>query len=814
MLNNYFKIIIRNLIRSRVYSFINIVGLAVGVTCFILLSLYVLDEVGHDRFYKDSDRIYRIYVHSFIAGEETNNSKTSAPMAETLFRDLPEVETFTRIGYTGAHTLSYGDKKFREGSIYTADSTFFKIFSLKFIYGDSKTALVQPNSIVISEDAANKYFGNENPLGKTFNVDDSTTYLITGVVENFPDKSHFSCPMLLSMSTMPDSRSDYWLNLWFSTYVKMKEGTNPVVFQNKMKQTVIKYVGPIAERVLGVPIQQFLNKGNIYEFLIQPLNDIYLYSQTKYNIDPNTEWSNVKYSNIAYSYIFMAIALFILLIAVINFMNLSTAHSEKRAKEVGIRKTLGSNKSKLIWQFISESIFMSFLAVIFALLLLQFVFPYFNDFISRDLKFGLFSNLFTIPSLIIFTLIVGIAAGSYPAFYLSSFQPAHIVKKVSGKKSRKTFMRSFMVIVQFAISITLIIGTIIIKNQLDFIQNKDLGFKKEHLITLPNLDFMETKIKAFKTELLKNSNIVSATLSSLMFRSGIPGNGYLYNQRAGTDPVSAQFVDVDKDFIKTYGVKLKEGRFFSDEFATDSNAVLINESAQKEFRANDPVGKELVALANKAHNDVFHIIGIVKDFNYESLHRSIRPLVFHYHFVRQPAKVMTLRINSNNLKETINYIESVWKEFAGSEKFYYNFLDDTLAQLYSTEQKIGQITTVFAMLAIFIACLGLFGLATFVTEQRIKEIGIRKVLGASVPELILLLSKEFTKWVILANIIAWPVAYFVMNKWLQDFAYRIDISWNVFVFAGIIALIIALATVSYQAIKAALTNPVESLRYE
>ena len=497
--------------------------------------------------------------------------------------------------------------KFREGSIYTADSTFFKIFSLHFIYGNPNTALVQPNSIVLTERAANKYFGNENPVGKTFNVDDSTTYLVTGVMENFPDRSHFSCPMLLSMSTMPESRSDYWLNLWFSTYVKLKEGSDPVAFQNKLKQTIEKYVAPQAERILGVPMTQFIKRGNTYEFLIQPLNDIYLYSQSKYHIDLNTEWSNVKNSNIAYSYIFIAIALFILLIAVINFMNLSTARSEKRVKEVGIRKTLGSNKGRLISQFISESIIMTFLAVIFALMLLQFVLPYFNDFISRNLKLEFFSNPYVIPSLILFALIVGFAAGSYPAFYLSSFQPAHIVKKVTGRKNRKTFMRSFMVIVQFAISITLIIGTVIIKSQLEYVQNKDLGFKKEHLITLTNMSSIGKKVKTFKTELLKNTNINSATLSSLMFYTGIPGNGYLYNKKTGADPVSAQFIDVDKDFLNTYGIELKEGRFFSDDYATDSSAVLINEAAVKEFRAIDPVGKELTALADKAHNDVYHI---------------------------------------------------------------------------------------------------------------------------------------------------------------------------------------------------------------
>ncbi len=815
MLKNYIKIAIRNLVKNKIFTFINIFGLAIGICCFIILGLYVFDEVGHDRFNKNANQIYRVYTHTKLNGQETNNSKTPSLLGITLLKSYPEVINFTRIGYFGQHDIRYKDKSFREGSIYIVDSTYFSMFTLPFIYGDPKTALKNPNSVVIPEKTAKKYFGEENPVGKTFVVDDTSSYLITGVMEDFPDKSHFRCNFLLSMSTYPITTKNNWLDSWYTTYIELRKGTDPKEFDKKLQDVVQDYTRPQAEKILGISFKDFKLNGNTYEFHLQPLTDVYLYSQTKYNIDANTEWGGVKSSNIIYSKMSIAIATFILLIAIFNFMNLSTAKSEKRSKEVGIRKTLGSTKFMLIKQFIVESTIICLSAVIISIALMEIALPLFNSFVNREIKFELFNNYYTLPALIIFTIIVGLIAGSYPAFYLSSFQPAHVLKNERHKGYKKNFVRSALVIIQFSISIALIIATIIIKNQLDYIRGKNLGFNKENLITINNSKSLGDKIDLFKENILSNSNIISATTSSLMFQSGIPGSGYLYNKTAGTDVVSSQFMDVDYDFLETFNLKIKEGRFFSKDFPSDSTAVVINEEAAREFHADNPVGKILASIdATKNRMVVKRIIGVVNDFNYESLHQKIRPLVFYLSPVTQAASVITVRVNSQNLPATIEYVETVWHNYNAKEKLNWSFLDQNLERMYDAEEKIGTITTVFSVLAIIIACLGLFGLISFVTEQRTKEIGIRKVLGASVTEILIILSKEITVWVILANLIAWPVAYFFMQNWLQDFAYRINISPLIFVLSGIIALVIALLTVSYQAIKAAIANPVKSLRYE
>ena len=677
-----------------------------------------------------------------------------------------------------------------------------------------ETALVKPNSIVLTESVSIKYFGEDNPLGKTLVADGSKSYLVTGVMKDFPKKSHFRCGSLISLSTYPINQDQNWLDLWYTTYILLKKDTNPAEFDKKLKNIVMNYVRPQAEKVLGVSFQDFLsNKSNKYDYHLQPLTSIYLYSQRKYNIDPNTEWGNVNNSDIVYSYIFSAIAAFILLIAIFNFMNLATAHSERRAKEVGIRKTLGSDKSKLILQFITESVLTTSFAVILSIVLLEFVIPVFNNFVDRKLSIDYFNNPYTIPLLIIFCLVVGIIAGSYPAFYLSSFQPAHILKSALHKK-RSLSIRSLLVIIQFAISITLITGTIIIKSQLDYIQTKDLGFNKEHLIVINNASVLGSKIKEFKNDILQKSNIISATASSLMFQSGVPGNGYLYNKRTGSDPVAMQFLDVDYDFIKTYQVQIKAGRFFSNEFSTDTSAVIVNQAAVEACNAKDPVGKELCWVNPPDGIKVYHIIGVIKDFNYESLHQKIRPLVLHLSPVRQASTILSLRVKSGGLKEIKESLEKSWHSFVNEEFLNCAFIDQNIERMYNNEEKVSTITTVFSSLAIFIACLGLFGLAAFVTEQRTKEIGVRKVLGASIPEIIFLISKEFSKWIILANIVAWPVAYFVMNNWLQNFAYRIEINWFIFIISGLVALIIALMTISFQTIRTAVANPVNSLRYE
>ena len=828
MLKNYLQVALRIIKKDKVISFINIAGLAVGITCFLVAALFILDELSYDKFNKNYNQIYRVLVRQNISGSESTNSKTPGLLGPTLLNKLPETLAYTRIGYFGQYRFRYKDKVFNEWNIYDVDSTFFNVFTFQFIEGNPKTALIQPNTMVITESAAKKYFGNENPVGKTLIIEKSfnanymndeknyrvgtKNFLITGLIRDFPKNSSFRCDFLTSISTYEINK--YWLDCWYSTYVVLRKGTNQADYEKKLDKIVYNYVGPLAKRILGVPFEEFTKAGNYYAYRLQPLSSIYLYSQKNYGVDLNTEWSSIKNSNITYVYILSAIAFFILVIAVINFMNLVTARSEKRSKEVGIRKTLGSNRLALIWQFIGEATVMSFLSVLAALFLLEIILPFFNSFTGKELQLSLFGNFYTIPVLIVFILFVGVLAGSYPSFFLSSFKPVQVLKSAQVKGSRKSNFRNALVIMQFAISITLLIGTFIIKNQLDYIQNKNLGFNKEHLFSIMNAGKLGTKLNTFKQELLKNSKILSVTNSSQMFRPGIPGNGYLFNKKYGTDPIGCQFIDVDYDFLKTYRIKLKQGRFFSKAFSTDSSAVLINEAAERIFGDGNPVGKELTRIGKDKWKKTFKIIGVIKDFNYESLHYNVRPLVLHLSSPTQADNYLTIRLATGNPGNTIQFIKGNWNKFSRENDMYYRFVDENIEQLYTTEQRLSILMTVFSLLAIFIACLGVFGLSAFVAEQRTKEIGIRKVLGASVSEIVLLLSREFAVWVLTANIIAWPVAYYIMHNWLQDFAYRVNIGWWVFVLSGGIALLIALATVSFQAVRAAKANPVYSLRSE
>lgn len=813
MVRNYLKIAWRSLKANKLFSALNILGLALGIVCFLTLSLFVLDELNYDTFHTNANRLYRVYVHSDINGQETNNAKSAPPLGAALLKDIPEVVSYTRIGYFGQHVLRYNDKTFRERAIYTADSTYFSLFSFPFVYGDSKTALNGPNQVVLTETAAAKYFGTENPVGKTLHVDGSSSYLVTGVMKDFPKKSHFRCDFLLSMTTYSkEINNDYWLGLDYTTYVLLKEGVTAPQFEAKLKQLVSSYVKPQAEKLLGIPFAHFLARGNAYEFKAQPLTSIYLYSKTDYGIDSNTEWGAVEIGDSTYVYIFGMVALFILLIAVINFMNLSTARSEKRAKEVGIKKTLGSNRGAIMQQFFAESILIAFVAVGLALVLLQLALPQFNQLTNRQLSLGLADNVYVIPGLVLFTLVVGGLAGSYPAFFLSSFKPIDIFLKTSLK--RKIGFRSALVVVQFSISAALIIGMIVVKSQLNHIQEQNLGFAKEHLLSIDNANALGKQIPAFKQELLKNPHIEAVANSSQMFSSGIPGQGFLFDKKATTDPVLFQVLDIDTDFFTTFGLQLKEGRFFSNDFPTDSSAIIINESALRELPTRSVLNKTLTVINDKNERETFTIVGVVKDFNYESLHREIRPLAFHLSAVRQASSLLTLRLRGGNPAAALAHLEKTWKRFAKGETCRYGFLDENLERLYETERKVNIIATLFSALAIFIACLGLFGLAVLIAEQKTKEIGIRKVLGASLTELLFTVSKPFFGWIFVANLIACPITYFVMNNWLQHFAYRIEVSWWMFVVAGLATLCIALVTVSSQSIKAALVNPVKSLKSE
>jgi len=807
MIKNYLRIALRNIRKYKSFSIINVFGLAVGLACCIAIVLFVLDELSYDRFNRNADQIYRVHFHAFFNGKDLNLATSCAPLEPTLLRDFPEVVSAARIANFGFPVLRYKDKAFSEEKFYWADSTFFNVFSVHFIEGDLKTALTQPNTVVITEAMARKYFGKEDPIGKILNADRRRDYIVTGVVDGFPINSHFQFDFLGSLATYADSRNQVWLSNNYYTYVLLQKGTDASEFEIRMNEDLKKYIGPQLKAATGVTYDQFESAGNNIGFHLQALTSIHLHSHLDYEIEPN--------SDISYVYIFSAIAVSILLIACINFMNLSTARSERRAKEVGIRKTLGSNRRDLIIQFISESTVTSLVAVFIAVWLVELLLPLFNDISGKHLSLGVFDNVYSIPLLFAAALVVGLIAGSYPAFFLSSFMPVDVLKSERGKRSRKSTLRSVLVVTQFAVSIGLFISTFVIFNQLRYIQNKNLGFDKEQVVIINKTDDIGAQMQSFKQELLSNPSVINVTNST-----GIPGNQKgddVFEPEGGTsrDAQSLRTIQCDYDFAATYQIRMAAGRFFSKDHPSDSTAVVLNQAAVKAFGLKDPIGKNIVGLrSNGTMPPKYEIVGVTKDFNYESLHQAVRPLVVGLFSHNDFGKFVAVRIVPGDFQETISFLEATWKKYAGNEAFEYDFLDQNLQHLYRADIRTSKIAAVFSVLAILIACLGLLGLAAFITEQRTKEIGIRKVLGASVPEVIALLCEQFAKWVLIANVIAWPLAYYVMKTWLQNFAYRIDMSLWIFVASGILALVIALMTVSFNAVKAAAANPVEALRYE
>ncbi len=807
MFKNYLRVALRNLKNYKAFSLINIIGLAVGVATCLAIFLYVKSELSYDRFNVNADQIYRVYLNAKINGHDINSALSSAPLGSSLTTEFPEIINYTRVRGFGSPVMRYGDKVFSEGRFYWADSTFFKLFTVKFLKGNPETALNRPDAVVITQEMAKKYFGNENPLGKLLNADNRRNFMVTGVVKAFPQNSHFHFDFLGSLSTYSQSAGQSWLSNNYYTYLLLRKGTDPKALTEKINNYARKFIGPQLKLIAGISFDQFKAAGNRYDYELQPLTSIHLYSHLELEIEPN--------GNIIYIYIFSAIAIAILLIACINFMNLSTARSEKRAKEVGIRKTLGSNKSQLIRQFIIESTIMAAIAVFVAIVIVELLLPVFNEVSGKQLSLGILNNIYAIPLLIIFTLIIGTIAGSYPAFFLSSFQPIEVLKKDKRKGSRNSRLRSGLVIFQFSVSIILFIGTIIVYSQLNYIQNKDLGFDKEQMVVINKTDDLAAQLESFKQNLLSNPKILSVSNTT-----EIPGNSFSSNgvQVAGESAQSTQILwdlYTDYGFLKTYKITLDQGRFFSKEHPSDTMAVVLNEAAVSVLGLKSPIGKGIKALGSGSSADnTYKIIGVVKNFNFESLHQKIKPLAIQLLRSGSYGKYVNVRIAPGDYQSTIAFMAKTWKKFAGGEEFDYNFFDQDWAHLYFAEQNTSKIASIFSFLAIFIASLGLLGLAAFVTEQRTKEIGIRKVLGASILEIILLLSKEFAKWVILANIIAWPLAYYVMHNWLNNFAYKTAISWWIFPVSGIIALLTAFATVSAHAIKAARANPIKSLRYE
>lgn len=807
MLLNYLKIAFRNLKKNKGYSFINLFGLAVGIAGCIIILIYIQDELSYDKYNAKYNRIYRVHLSAKISNNELEPATSCAPCGPAYADQIPEVENFVRIRNYGFPVVRYGDKAFSEEKFYWVDPSVFDIFTFRFVKGNPDKALREPNSVVITKTIAAKYFGNEDPIGKMLNADKRKDYIVTGVIEDPPANSSFHPDLLGSLSSYNVDNDLNWLSNNYYTYILVRKGANPEVLSKKVYDVSKGYISSQLINVLGVTYDQMVEGGSRYNFVIQPLGDIHLKSHLSNEIEPN--------GDILYVYLFSIIAFAILLIACINFVNLSTARSSGRAREVGIRKTLGSNQAALIRQFLIETMLMSLLSMLFALLVVELFLPTFNSIANKHLSLSLFSNFYAIPLLIIFVIIVGLIAGIYPAFVLSSLTPVKVLRGKLQRSSTKSVLRNFLVILQFSISIILIVGTFIIASQLDYIQNKKLGFNRDEILIVKKTDDIGRSISSFEYDLAQIGTITAVTNST-----SIPGENFgdtaFKREDAGADEVhDIKVLFTDYNFITTYQIKMKSGRFFSRDFAGDTTAVVLNQAAVKSLGLKDPIGKYLIRLGSTPEtSDKFKIIGITDDFNFESLHQKIEPLVLGLFQPADFGRFTSVRFASGDPASTIKQVSSVWHKYAGSQAFEYAFFNDDFAKLYASEQKTGKLFTIFSVLAIFIACLGLLGLAAYTAEQRTKEIGIRKVLGATVSEIIFMLTKEFTKWVLIANIIALPAAYIFMKGWLENFAYRIDFNIWVFILAGVSALLIAVITVSYQAVRAAMANPVESLKYE
>lgn len=807
MFKNYIKTALRNLFQHKGYSLINISGLAIGMATCLLIFLFVQDELSYDSYNENADRIYRVAGSFRWGGRDFDIATGPAPMAKVLIDEYPEVEDAVRFRQRGSLIVQYGENSFKERRVTFADPSLFNVFTIPLLKGNPETVLSSPNTLILSRNTAEKYFRNEDPLGKTLKIDNRKDYKVTGVFEEIPDNSHFHFDIILSMSSLAESKVQFWLSMNFQTYILLQKGADPKALETKFEAMLIKYMGPQIERFMGKSMEKLAAEGDLLgEFYPQSLRDIHLHSDLTAELEPN--------SDVKYVYIFSAIALFILIIASINFMNLSTARSAGRAKEVGIRKVLGSYRKQLIRQFLTESMILSFISMVIAVILVRLALSFFNNLSGKSLVIFDLAGGSMLGVLILITTLTGFLAGSYPAFFISAFQPANVLKGQMRTGVKTGPLRSGLVIFQFTASIVLIISTFVVYNQLHYIQNKKLGFNKEQVLILNNTYLLRNQTESFKNSMLSYPQVVNATVSGYLPIPSDRNISAIFPEGVASSKKSTsmhQWV-VDHDYIKTLGMKILQGRDFSRDFSTDTTAAIINPGVAKQFGWDEPLGKNLGRVTSeKGDFSLYKVIGVVEDFHFESLRNTIEPLVM---FLGNSTDMISFRIKTEDISGTIDLFRKKWTEFLPHQPFEYMFMDERFNDMYRAEQRIGKIFGVFSSLAVFIGCLGLFGLAAFTAEQRTKEIGIRKILGASAPSIIRLLLKEFIILVGIANIVAWPIAFFVMSGWLRDFSYKISLSVWIFLLAGLSTLFIALLTVSYQAIRAAISDPVKSLRYE
>lgn len=804
MYESYLKIAIRSISRNRLFSAINILGLAVGIATCLTILLLIRYELSFDRYNEKADRIVRVVFKGTVRGQQMNEAHVMPGVAAVLKNAYPEVRQATRLRVGGYPRIRHNGKSFREDALVFVDSNFFQVFSLGFVNGDRNTVLSAPNSLVISEAIARKYFAGEEPVGKMLTFDSGTNYLVTGVIKDVPATSHFRFGLFASMNGLEEARDPSWMRSEFFTYLVLPEGYDYRVLESKLKATVDKYIGAQMHQAMGISLADFRKAGNDIGLFLQPLTDIHLYSDFAYDLSPP--------GDITYIYIFSAIAVFMLLIACTNFMNLSTAGAMRRAREVGVRKVLGSSRLQLVKQFMLESLLLTFLALAIAVALTGATLPYFNALSGREFGSDLSDHPGIIWMLLVTGLVTGILAGTYPAFFLASFRPSAVLKGVTATGGKSLTLRSGLVIFQFLVAGVLITGTAVVYRQLDFIRNKDLGYARDQVLVLRETGRLGNRQETFRREIGKLPGVISVSNSGYLPAG--PSNNNNFFIFPGSDPsrqIKTLRYDVDPRYIPTLGMQILAGRNFSEDLAGDSSAVILNEAAVRALGwTRNPVGREVSRSDNDGNKRTYTVIGLVRDFHFRSLHEAISPLVM----VLGPGDGLVVKMEKNRVAGVLKEVQDKWAAFSPEEPFTYAFLDQKYMEQYESERRMGEVLGIFAILTILIACLGLFGLATFAAEQRTREIGIRKVLGASLADILKLLSRDFVRLVLVANLLAWPLAYVIMENWLRDFAYRIHISWWFFAVSGTATFLIALITIGIRAFKAGTANPVKSLRTE
>ena len=806
MLRNLFKHSLRSFKRQRSYIIINILGLSIGIACSLLIAIFVLNEASYDKFNEKKDRIYRLVLNGKIGGQEIVGAFTPAIMGPTMLEEFPEVEDYLRMTGSGPTVVEYESRVFTEDNLIQADSSFFNFFTLPVIRGDPEKMLNAAHKVVLTESTAKKIFGEESPIDKALKIgSDTVRYIVTGVIRDVPENSHFDANIITSFLTNPRSKAPDWMNNSFSTYLLLNPNASASDVEMKITDLMVKYVGPELQKYVGISLEEFEAQGNKYKFFLQNLADIHL--------DPSVEQEFKASSDPKYLTIFGSVAILIVLIAAVNFMNLSTAQASRRAKEVGIKKVGGSTRGMLVTQFLAESFMLSFISLLFALLIIKVSLPYFSNLLGTRLEMDLLNHWYTIPVMLLFTVAVGLLAGSYPAMFLSSFNPYEVLKGSMTGSMKNGRMRRVLVVFQFAVSILLIVGTVVMYRQISFMLNKDVGFNKDQLIVIERAHALGPRWKAFKDAAKEIPGVVNIASSTAVPGRNNNNNGYLIEGR--NDETFLMVTNyVDPDYLETYGMTLASGRFFDESFSTDSEACLVNESAITDFSLDQPDQTRILRPRDDGAPQPLPIIGVVKNFNHESLRNPIQPYVFCFKSDDQAWGYLTVKLAAQNYSETISNIEKLWKEFTANNPLQYYFVDDDFENMYKQEKQNAQMAVIFSILALLIAALGLFGLTSYTVEQRTKEIGVRKAMGSSVTGIYIVISREVVVLVSVSALIACPLIYYFAGKWLESFHYRIGLGLPVFLAGFAAALAIALMTISYRIVRAARVNPAQSLKYE